>query len=452
MSKTYFNYEQQIASKDLVEAISTPKGIGPFCGFGGHSISNDGKQIIITPEPGNGNSVAADGAFYNRFYNLIHDRIKARTVYRTSESSATNFGCVSRDGYIYTSSESTLAINIEGSQGVNQDIILLAVHAPVDEAVENPVEFRAFWSQSPNNFYDLYMRSIDPGYPTLPINRTFDTNHYDPSQNTELTFQNLESRAIGALPSGVWDQDTMCLVGIYGVGNNSMENGALENYRIIPYESVFPMLMPHTTAEHGLIKETMNKLLGLTRGVPTDYSSIVEYLIDLLSGKTHDPNSSTTVVNQVSAMPKGSIIMWYGTQQTIPYGWELCDGGTSVNDPSITKPDLSGRVPVGLSTKSGDYSTPLSHGGSDNISIKIDQMPRHRHRIALGQAKWGDNANYRNFPKYGGNDGDSDYQNSDFKGKNYTDYSGGVDSEGSANPIDIRQSYTVLAFIIKTID
>ena len=62
MSKTYFNYEQQIASKDLVEAISTPKGIGPFCGFGGHSISNDGKQIIITPEPGNGNSVAASTA------------------------------------------------------------------------------------------------------------------------------------------------------------------------------------------------------------------------------------------------------------------------------------------------------------------------------------------------------------------------------------------------------
>ena len=34
MSKTYFNFEQQIASKDLMEAISTPLGIGPFCGFG----------------------------------------------------------------------------------------------------------------------------------------------------------------------------------------------------------------------------------------------------------------------------------------------------------------------------------------------------------------------------------------------------------------------------------
>ena len=32
-------------------------------------------------------------------------------------------------------------------------------------------------------------------------------------------------------------------------------------------------------------------------------------------------------------MPKGGIIMWYGSQKTIPAGWELCDGGVSVNDP-----------------------------------------------------------------------------------------------------------------------
>ena len=144
--------------------------------------------------------------------------------------------------------------------------------------------------------------------------------------------------------------------------------------------------------------------------------------------------------------------MLYGSQITISAGCELCDGGVSVNDPALTKPDLMGRVPVGLSTVTGDYSNVASLGGKDYITIKEDQMPRHRHRIALGQAKWGDNANNRNFIKFGGNDGNGDYQNdSDWRGKNYTDYVGG-DASGKTNPIDIRQSYCVVAFIIKTVD
>ena len=144
--------------------------------------------------------------------------------------------------------------------------------------------------------------------------------------------------------------------------------------------------------------------------------------------------------------------MWYGSQKTIPAGWELCDGGVSVNDPTITKPNLMGRVPVGLSTIQGDYSNVASLGGNDSITLKEDQMPRHRHRIALGQANWGDNANERNFIKFGGNDGNGNYQdNPEWRGKNYTDYVGG-DVTGKTNPIDIRQSYCVVAFIIKTVD
>ena len=111
-----------------------------------------------------------------------------------------------------------------------------------------------------------------------------------------------------------------------------------------------------------------------------------------------------------------------------------------------------GRVPVGLSTTTGDYSTINELGGSDKITLKLDQMPRHQHRIALGQAKWGDNANSRNFVKFGGNDGDGDYQNnSDWRGKNYTDFTGGG-IDGNPSPVDIRQSYCVVAFIIKTVE
>lgn len=448
MNKTYFNFEQQIASKSLVEAISIPHGIGPFCGFGGHKLSQDGTTIIITAEPSNGNGVSADSSFYNLFYNTIHDRIKARNIYKGSEDPATNFGCISRDGYIWTSSEESIEIPLEGSQGVSPDIIVVAVHSPLEEAVENPVEFRAFWSQSSNGFYDLYRKSIDPGYPKKIGNRDLSVmDENDPYMNSSFTFENLETTLIGALPSGVWSQDTMCIIGVYGSGNNAMNDGAIENYRIIPYESKFPMVLNHTTAEYGLIRAVLERLLLLTKGVPDDYSSIIEYLTKNLNSGT----INTTITNTTAAMPKGSIIMWYGSQKTIPGGWELCDGGVSVNDPAITKPNLMGRVPVGLSTTSGDYSTIAALGGNDNVTLKLDQIPRHRHRIALGQAKWGDNANTRNFIKFGGNDGDSDYQNSDWKDKNYTDYVGG-NATGNTNPIDVRQSYCVLAFIIKTVD
>lgn len=448
MNKTYFNFEQPITSKSLVEAISIPHGIGPFCGFGGHKLSPDGTTLIITAEPSNGNSVSADGSFYNLFYNTIHDRIKARNIYKGSEDPATNFGCISRDGYIWTSSEESIEIPLEGSQGVSPDIIVVAVHSPLEEAVENPVEFRAFWSQSSNGFYDLYRKSIDPGYPKKVGNRDLSVmDENDPYMNSSLTFENLETTLIGALPPGVWSQDTMCIIGVYGSGNNAMNDGAIENYRIIPYESKFPMVLNHTTAEYGLIRAVLERLLLLTKGVPDDYSSIIEYLTKNLNSGT----INTTITNTTAAMPKGSIIMWYGSQKTIPGGWELCDGGVSVNDPAITKPNLMGRVPVGLSTSSGDYSTISAIGGNDKITIKLDQIPQHRHRIALGQAKWGDNANTRNFIKFGGNDGDGDYQNSDWKDKNYTDYVGG-NATGNTNPIDVRQSYCVVAFIIKTVD
>lgn len=449
MNKTYFNFEQQLSSKDLVEAISTPKGIGPFCGFGGHKLSKDGTNIIITAEPSSDGSVTADKAFYDTFHNTIHDRIKARNISKLDSVSTTNFGCISRDGYIWTSSDTELEINIEGTKGITDDIIVIAVHATLQEAIENPVEFRAFWSQSTSGFYDLYARSLDPGYPIQDNQRDLSvSDSNDPYMNSAFTFDNLEATLVGALPSGIWDETTMCIIGVYGSGNNSLKDNALENYRIIPYESKFPMVLDHTTAEHGLIRSALNQLFNLTSGVPSEYGNIIDYLKSVLKGN----NNTTTINNTTAAMPKGSIIMWYGSQKTIPAGWELCDGGVSVNDPSLTKPNLMGRVPVGLSTADATYSNPSTLGGSDSVTIKIDQIPSHQHRIALGQAKWGDNANTRNFIKFGGNDGDSDYMNnSDWRGKNYTDFSGG-DANGKTNPIDIRQSYCVVAFIIKTVD
>lgn len=447
--KTYFNFEQKIASKDLVEAISLPHGIGPFCGFGGHTISSDNSHINISAEPSDGNSIAADKDFYDRFHIMIHDRIKARNIYKETDG-VTNFGCISKDGYIYTSPDTSISIPIEGSHGVNDDIIVMAVHVPISEAVENPIEFRAFWSQSSSSFYDLYKKSIDPGYPTKLSDRDLTPENVDPLKNEVLNYNTLNNLVIAALPSGIYDENSMNIIGVYGQGNNSLNDGSLENYRIIPYDGKFPMEIPFNSAFHGILKNTLSKLLSLCDGVPDDYTNIIDYL------KTLIPEQTTQTVN--NSLPKGTIVMWYGSQKNIPNGWELCDGSASVNDSSIIKPNLMGRVPVGLSNKEGDYSKTSTLGGNDSINLKIDQIPRHKHmyhgNISVNNGALNDlQANFPTKVRDQGF-GKGSFNHNSRQGVYYSSLTGGIENgiEGSDNPIDIRQSYCVVAFIIKTID
>lgn len=426
--ETYFNYEQALTSKKLVEAISIPHGIGPFCGFNSWELTADGKSIQL-------DSSAVNSPSYR--WSLEREalwRKYSHRVFRNGLGIGINFGCISRDGYIYVDDATTKTILIEGTKGSNSDIIVVAIHTPMSEPIENPITFRAFWSQATESIYTTYYEDLNPTI--LQAQGTF-SNLYS-----------LEKWVESSLGNNTWDSNTMCIIGIYGQGNNP-NTKATESFAIVPYEGQLTYNISLTQGTMNYIEKTLKALTTLTEGVPDGYTNIVEYL-----KKYHELNSKQETPVTNSNLPKGTIVMWYGEQSTIPKGWELCDGGRAVNDPSMTKPDLMGRVPLGLSTTNQDYKTSGTTGGSDSITLKIDQVPRHRHRIAFGQAKWGDNANYRNFPLFGGNDGDSDYQNDEkWRGKNYTDYVGGNENkEGSASAIDIRQSYCVVAFIIKTVD
>lgn len=426
--ETYFNYEQALSSKKLMEAISIPHGVGPFCGFSSWNLSADGKSIIFhqgTTNPGYAKNLSRE-AYFRKY---------AHRVFRTGLGININFGCISRDGYIYVDESSSKSITIEGTKNnSNSDIIVVAVHTPMSEPVENPVTFRAFWSTFADSYYTTFYNDLNPS----ELNEV--SLYY-----TLASLENYVSVAIGD-----WDPNSMCIIGIYGQGNNP-DTKANEEFSLVPYDGQLTYNISLTQGTLNYIEKTLKALTTLTSGVPEGYTNIIEYL-----QRYHDQNQpqSTTTTTVNNSLPKGTIVMWYGDQSTIPQGWELCDGGRAVNDPSITKPNLMGRVPIGMSTVNSDYSNAGTLGGSDSVTLSIDQIPRHRHRIALGQEKWGDNANTRNFPMFGGNDGDSDYQNSDkWRGKNYTDYVGGNSSaEGSASAVDIRQSYCVVAFIIKTVD
>jgi len=81
----------------------------------------------------------------------------------------------------------------------------------------------------------------------------------------------------------------------------------------------------------------------------------------------------------LNGVPPGSIIMWSGSQDSIPDGWILCDGNNGT-------PDLRERFIIGASDtyKVGATggSTSHDHGGkTGNHTLSKDEIPAHTHGV-----------------------------------------------------------------------
>lgn len=349
--KTYFDYEGIIKSKDAAEAIAAPIGIGPFCGFGSAVITNN--AITISP----------NGEPTSPAYLAMKDRIIARYMTKASDSGEgpeVNFGCIARDGMIFISDAATISIpNIEGSKGSNEDVIVFAYHTPLEEPVQNPVQFRAFWNES-NSFYSLYKKSVDPLYPSAKESRNL--SKINVLEDTELTYESLANRAMASVAQGLVDKSSMVLVGIYGQGINSMDN-TVEKYSIVPYGGRFPQPVEYNTAIHGIQQSNVETLLRLLQGFPNfDIKAYIDEKLGSMEG---------------SSIPRGLIAMWNGTQ--VPNGWALCNGQI-VDD--LQTPDLSGKFVVGWQSGNEDYNLIGNTGGQDKVTLTTPEIPSHVHNFA----------------------------------------------------------------------
>ena len=349
--KTYFDYEGIIKSKDAAEAIAAPIGIGPFCGFGSAVITNN--AITISP----------NGEPTSPAYLAMKDRIVARYMTKASDSGEgpeVNFGCIARDGMIFISDAATINIpNIEGSKGSNEDVIVFAYHTPLEEPVQNPVQFRAFWNES-NSFYSLYKKSVDPLYPSAKESRNL--SKINVLEDTELTYESLANRAMASVAQGLVDKSSMVLVGIYGQGINSMDN-TVEKYSIVPYGGRFPQPVEYNTAIHGMQQSNVETLLRLLQGFPNfDIKAYIDEKLGNMAG---------------SNIPRGLIAMWNGTQ--VPNGWALCNGQI-VDD--LQTPDLSGKFVVGWQSGNEDYNLIGNTGGQDKVTLTTPEIPSHVHNFA----------------------------------------------------------------------
>ena len=349
--KTYFDYEGIIKSKDAAEAIAAPIGIGPFCGFGSAVITNN--AITISP----------NGEPTSPAYLAMKDRIVTRYMTKASDSGEgpeVNFGCIARDGMIFISDAATISIpNIEGSKGSNEDVIVFAYHTPLEEPVQNPVQFRAFWNES-NSFYSLYKKSVDPLYPSAKDTRNL--SKINVLEDTELTYESLANRAMASVAQGLVDKSSMVLVGIYGQGINSMDN-TVEKYSIVPYGGRFPQPVEYNTAIHGMQQSNVETLLRLLQGFPNfDIKAYIDEKLGNMAG---------------SNIPRGLIAMWNGTQ--VPNGWALCNGQV-VDD--LQTPDLSGKFVVGWQSGNEDYNLIGNTGGQDKVTLTTPEIPSHVHNFA----------------------------------------------------------------------
>lgn len=349
--KTYFDYEGIIKSKDAAEAIAAPVGIGPFCGFGSATIVNNAITLLPNGEP------------TSPAYQAIKDRILSRYMTKAADSGEgpdTNFGCIARDGTIYISDSANISIpNIEGSKGSNEDVIVFAYHTPLEEPVQNPVQFRAFWNES-NSFYPLYKKSVDPLYPTPKDSRNLSKTNV--LEDNELSYESLVNRAMASVSQGLVDKSSMVLIGIYGQGTNSMDN-SVEKYSIVPYAGKFPQLVEYNTAIHGMQQANIETLLRLLQGFPN--FDIKAYIDEKLGGMAG------------ANIPRGLIAMWNGV--SVPEGWALCNGQI-VED--LQTPDLSGKFIVGWSSGNEDYNLIGNTGGQEKVTLSTQEIPSHVHNFA----------------------------------------------------------------------
>lgn len=415
--KTYFDYEGIIKSKDAAEAIAAPIGIGPFCGFGSAVITNN--AITISP----------NGEPTSPAYLAMKDRIIARYMTKASDSGEgpeVNFGCIARDGMIFISDAATISIpNIEGSKGSNEDVIVFAYHTPLEEPVQNSVQFRAFWNES-NSFYSLYKKSVDPLYPNAKESRNL--SKINVLEDTELTYESLANRAMVSVAQGLVDKSSMVLVGIYGQGINSMDN-TVEKYSIVPYGGRFPQPVEYNTAIHGIQQSNVETLLRLLQGFPNfDIKAYIDKKLGSMEG---------------SSIPRGLIAMWNGTQ--VPNGWALCNGQI-VDD--LQTPDLSGKFVVGWQSGNEDYNLIGNTGGQDKVTLTTPEIPSHVHNFAdayyieahdgigINGSQWiGNNL-------YGSNKTDRD-------NSHVALWDHDTRAVGGGQPHENRPPYYVLAYIIK---
>lgn len=155
-----------------------------------------------------------------------------------------------------------------------------------------------------------------------------------------------------------------------------------------------------------------------------------------------------------SVMPIGAIMVWSGTDATVPTGWHICDGGTYGG---LASPDLRDRFVIGAG---GDYAVgatggPATYNGTitptgsvtvGDHTLTTAELPAHHHSyIDYDAPKWGGQG-----PMYGSAQSTRSYTSMGFGEQ--ADGGGSHGHTGSTatiDGVDPRPKYRGLYYIMK---
>ncbi len=182
-------------------------------------------------------------------------------------------------------------------------------------------------------------------------------------------------------------------------------------------------------------------------------------------------NIGTIQIN-LKEMEAGMIMEWGGLVGAIPDGWLLCDhsavsrttyaplfaaigvlhgagnGTTTFNLPNIVK-----RVPVGFDALTATYDTVGATGGADSLTQAVNQMPKHRVKIFKEADAVSLNESWPAAPRAVARKNTTEPENPEYRldpaaaGEADTGDSSEV---GGDVPMDIRNAFVVIPYIIKT--
>lgn len=164
-----------------------------------------------------------------------------------------------------------------------------------------------------------------------------------------------------------------------------------------------------------------SEILRIQRNIADTYAAVAEK-----GGQVPLQPNSANLAAAVASIPLGSasaggvpigtIVIWSGTADNIPAGWQLCDGTNGT-------PDLRDKFVLGAGTNHAVGK----NGGSEEVTLTVGQMPKHLHKISISVAGSGSNmTNSYAAPGYVGSgsvvNGNSEYVGSTMPHNNMPPY------------------------------
>lgn len=409
--EVYFNYGDKISSRRLAEAIGTPCGVGPICGFGSAKVQND-KLLVYPYALGDSNSASETEEDRDPLRFIVRGKINSRYI-PGEDVTQPVYALIARDGTIWrstTESANCITVPITGTK--SNEVLLFAVHSPITEAVDNPITFKAFYNNSAVDFYKIYKEAGNIYWPKTDeslLGTITSVDESDPFLTSKSTFNFIEGQAKAAVSEFNDNINAWVLIGIYGEGYNE-QTQKMEKFSIVPYQGQGIGELPYSYGIHNFLIKALNRVeTFLFKNLPSKdsgdkYTSLAELIEDMSLRKVKDLTDELAELKEMveqNILQPGSIILWDGDQ--VPDGWE---------DYSIA----AGRVVIGYAGTSGiqtrqgvsltrikDTYNPMSNEGIYETTVKGEQLPKHYHAMGFigreidDNSKSGDNAYLTNF-------------------------------------------------------